>query len=114
MGPEAETEMRVEQELIQTKRRRGIMLKFVRQGHEAQLSRMDDFEMFAMMQMLGQNMGRDQVLTMLQDLQMLGYLNFRHATNEITGRLEISEIELTAAGLGIVMRRKSNDDVLVD
>ena len=106
--------MSSERELIQTKRRRGIMLKFVRQGHEAQLSRMDDFEMYAMMQELGQSMGRDQVLTMLQDLQLLGYLNFRQAMNGITGRIEISEIELTASGLGIVTRRKSNDDVLVD
>lgn len=106
--------MSSERELIQTRRRRGIMLKFVRQGHEAQLSRMDDFEMFAMMQMLGQSMGRDQVLTMLQDLQLLGYLNFRQSANEITGRMEISDIELTASGLGIVTRRKSNDDVLVD
>lgn len=103
-----------EHELIQTKRRRGIMLKLVRQGHEQQLARMDDFEMYAMMQMLGQNMGRDQVLTMLQDLETLGYLKFRAARNEITGRVEISEIELTAAGVGLVIKRKSNDDVLVD
>ena len=60
--------MSAERELIQAKRRRGIILKPVRQGHEAQMSRMDDFEVYAMMQELGQSVGRDQVLTLLQDL----------------------------------------------
>jgi hypothetical protein len=106
--------MNAGQEMVQTMRRRGTLLKLVRQGHEAQLSRMDDFEAFAMMQELGHNMGRDQVLTMLQDLQILGYLNFRQGANEKTGQTEIAEIELTAKGLGLVIRRKSNDDVLID
>lgn len=86
----------------------------VRQGHEAQLSRMDDLEVFAMMQELGHSMGRDQVLTMLQDLRVLGYLSFVAKMNEISGRIEISQIELTAAGLGLIVRRKSNDEVLID
>ncbi len=106
--------MNTERELILTKRRRGILLKLVRQGHEAQLSRMDDFEVFAILQELGHSMGRDQVLTMLQDLQLLGYLNFKQKVNDITGRIEVRDIELTATGLGVVLRRKSNDDVLVD
>jgi len=106
--------MNAERELIQTRRRRGTMLKFVRQGHEAQLSRMDDFEVFAMMQELGHTMGRDQVITMLQDLKVLGYLDFKQKVNELSGRTEISEIELTAMALGVVIRRKSNDDVLID
>jgi hypothetical protein len=103
-----------ERELILTRRRRGIILKLVRQGHEAQLSRMDDFEVFAVMQELGQNVGRDQVLTLLQDLETLEYLSFNQKTNEISGRKEISEIALTAKGLGLVVRRKSNDEVLID
>ncbi len=106
--------MSAERELILTRRRRGIILKLVRQGHEAQLSRMDDFEVFAMMQELGQSVGRDQVLTLLQDLQTLDYLDFNQKTNEISGRKEISEISLTAKGLGLVVRRKSNDEVLID
>ena len=106
--------MSAERELIQTRRRRGLILKFVRQGHEAQLSRMDDFEVFAMMQEIGVTMGRDQVLTMLQDLQVLGYLDFKSKVNDLTGRTEISEIQLTAQGLGFMVRRKSNDDVLID
>ena len=111
---EVERHMSAERELILTKRRRGIVLKLVRQGHEAQLPRMDDFEVFAMLQELGHSVGRDQVLTMLQDLLMLGYLGFHQKTNEITGRIEVSGIELTATGLSVVLRHKSNDDVLVD
>jgi len=103
-----------ERELVLVRRRRGIILKLVRQGHEAQLSRMDDFEVFAMMQELGQSVGRDQVLTLLQDLQILEYLDFHQRTDEMTGRKVITEIALTAKGLGLVGRRKSNDDVLLD
>lgn len=103
-----------DRELVQTKRRRGTMLKLIRQGHEEQMSRMDDVEMLAMMQLLGQSMGTDQVVTMLQDLQVLGYIRFLQKVSERSGRIEISEIELTAQGLGVVVRRKSNDDVLVD
>jgi len=103
-----------ERELVLVRRRRGIILKLVRQGHEAQLSRMDDFEVFAMMQELGQSVGRDQVLTLLQDLQILEYLDFHQRTDEMTGRKVITEIALTAKGLDLVGRRKSNDDVLLD
>ena|ERR1035437_7950268 len=104
--------MSTERELIQAKRRRGIILKLVRQGHESQLPRMDDFEAFAMMQELGQSVGRDQVLTLLQDLHVLEYLCFKSSTNERTGCIELSQIELSAVGLRFVTRGKSNDDVL--
>lgn len=103
-----------DRELIQTRRRRGMMLKLIRQGHEEQLARMDDVEMLAMMQLLGQSMGSDQVITMLQDLQVLGYVRFKQSTNERTGRVALFEIELTAQGLGAVIRRKSNEDLLLD
>lgn len=101
-----------ERELILARRRRGIILKLVRQGHEAQMPRMDDFEVFAMMQQLGQSVGRDQVLTILQDLEVLDYLTFKSTHNEITGRVELSLISLTAKGLRFVSAGKSDDDVL--
>lgn len=103
-----------EREYIQAKRRRGTMLKLVRQGHEAQLHRMDDFEMWCMLQELGQQMGRDQVVTMVQDLGVLGYLKFKQDANEYSGRTEISQIELSPVGLAFVIRHKSNDDILID
>jgi predicted ArsR family transcriptional regulator len=101
-----------ERGLIQARRRRGIILKLVRQGHENQFSRMDDFEVWAMLQKLGQTVGRDQVVTLLQDLQVLDYIDFKSQTNEITGRVELSMIQLTATGLRFVTAGRSNDDVL--
>jgi hypothetical protein len=101
-------------ELVQIRRKRGIILKLVRYGHEQQMSRMDDYEVWCILQDMGYNLGRNQVLTMLQDLQVLGYLRFEQEVNECTGRTEIKQIELTPAGIGLVTRRKSNEDVLFD
>lgn len=106
--------MATEQEWIQTKRRRGNMLKLIRQGHEAQLERMDDFEMAKMMQALGANMSQRQVLTMLQDLLVLGYVSFSQRFCEVLERVVAEEIILTALGLALVIRRKDNDEVLFD
>jgi len=103
-----------EQELIQTKRRRGNMLKFVRQGHEAQLERMDDYQMAKMMQDIGSRMSQRQVLTMLQDLQVLGYVTFSQHFCEFKERMVAEEIMLTAAGLALATRRQDNDEVLFD
>jgi hypothetical protein len=104
--------MITEQELRQTKRRRGNMLKFIRQGHEKQLDRMDDLMMQAMMQDIGSNMSQRQVMTMLQDLQVLGYVTFRQSFSEELERYAAEEIMLTAAGLAIVTRRRDNDEVM--
>jgi hypothetical protein len=102
----------VERRLIQAQRRRGIILKLVREGHENQLSRMDDFEVWAVLQKMGQTMGREQVVTLLQDLRVLNYLDFRQSVNEYSGRTELTQIELTAAGLRFMTAGRSNDDVL--
>jgi hypothetical protein len=104
--------MEADRKLIQARRRRGIILKMVREGHENQLSRLDDFEAWAVLQKMGQTLGRDQVVTLLQDLQVLDYLDFKQTINEITGRVELSQIVLTAVGLRFVTQGKSNDDVL--
>ena len=104
--------MEADRRVIQTRRRRGIILKLVREGHENQLSRLDDFEVWAVLQRMGQTLGRDQVLTLLQDLEVLDYLDFKRASNEYTGRIELSQIVLTANGLRFVTQGRSNDDVL--
>jgi len=104
--------MEAELREIQARRRRGIILKLVREGHENQLSRMDDFEVWAVLLKMGQTVGRQQVVTLLQDLQVLDYIDFKTRTDEETGRVELSQIVLTAAGLRFYTRRQSNDDVL--
>ena len=106
--------MNVERELIQIRRRRGNMLKFIRQGHEGQFDRMDDFEMWQMMQDIGSNMSQRQVLTMLQDLQVLGYITFKQSFSQQKERMVAEEIMLTAVGLGITTRRRNNEEVLFD
>jgi hypothetical protein len=101
-----------ERRAILAQRRRGIILKLVREGHENQLSRMDDFEVWAVLQKMGQTLGRDQVVTLLQDLEVLEYVAFKSKCNEFSGRIELSQIELTAVGLRFMTAGKSNDDVL--
>lgn len=101
-----------ERKLVLARRRRGIILKLIREGHEAQLSRLDDLETWTMLLKMGQTMGRDQVVTLLQDLQVLDYIDFKSSMNEISGRIELSQIELTAAGLRFMTAGRSNDDVL--
>jgi hypothetical protein len=56
--------------------------------------------------------GRQQVVTLLQDLQVLDYLDFKSIADEESGRVQLSQIVLTAAGLRFCTRRQSNDDVL--
>ena len=96
---------------ILAQRRRGIILKLVREGHENQLSRMDDFEVWAVLQKMAQVLGRDQVVTLLQDLEVLEYITYRSKANEFSGRTEITQIELTALGLRFMTAGRSNDEV---
>jgi hypothetical protein len=101
-----------ERKLVLARRRRGIILKLVREGHENQLPRMDDFEMWTMLLQMGQAVGRDQVVTLLQDLSVLDYIEYKSKMNDISGRVELSQVQLTASGLRFVTAGRSNDDVL--
>jgi hypothetical protein len=106
--------MNADQEIVQTKRRRGNMLKFIRQGHEAQFQRMDDFEMHAMMQDVGSNMSLRQVMTMLQDLQAFELITFRQRFDQQRERQVAEEIMLSPLGISLVTRRKNTDEILFD
>ena len=106
--------MSTEAEIRLMKRRRGTVLKSVRQGHEQQMHRMDDFDVWSMMQDLGMQMGRKAVLTMLQDLCVLGYIQYTQTFDEENARARLSEIVLTSQGAAITIRRQSNDEVLFD
>lgn len=98
--------------LTRMRRQRGIILKLVREGHENQLSRLDDFEVWTILLKMSQTVGREQTLTLLQDLCVLGYVEFKQSMNEINGQIELSQIQLTALGLRFVSAGRSNDDVL--
>jgi hypothetical protein len=107
-------DMGPEQEMLQTKRRRGNMLKFIRQGHERQMERMDDFLMAKMMSATGAHMSQKQVLTMLQDLHVLGFISFNQHFCEERERMVAEEIVLTAVGLALVTRRRDVDEIVFD
>jgi len=107
----SQSELEADRRLLQMRRRRGFILKQVRAGHENQLSRLDDFELWALCLKVGQTLGRDQVVTFLQDLEVLGYLDFKTTYNEYSGRVELSQIELTAMGLRFMVAGISNEDV---
>jgi hypothetical protein len=97
-------------ELI-ARRRRGIILKLIRENHEDQAQRYTDGELWAMLLKIGQTVGRLQVVTLLQDLQVLDYIDFKGHTDEDDGHTYLTDIMLTAAGLRFYTRHKSNDDV---
>jgi len=97
---------------IQARRRRGIILKLVREGHENQMSRMDDFELWAILLKMGQTVGRQQVVTLLQDLQVLDYLGLQIDRGRRIRARPIEPDCAHRAGLRFCTRRQSNDDVL--
>jgi hypothetical protein len=101
-------------ELI-VRRRRRIILDLIRQNHEKlQEDRYTDSDLWAMLLKIGVTVGRFQVITILQDLQVLDYVDFKTTIDDETGRRYLTEIVLTAAGLRFYTRRKSNDDVAFD
>ena len=89
------------------------MLKLIRQNHEEQSERLDDFALAKVMSTLW-HMSQRQVLTMLQDLQIFGLVNFKQSFCNIRERTVAQEIMLTAAGVGLVNRRQDTDEVLFD
>jgi hypothetical protein len=99
------------QQLAQLKTRRGFILKQIRIGHENQLHRLTDVELHAIMQDSGFHISLFQTRTMLQDLKQLGYIDFREEWSEEVGCMELRDIILSAEGLRLYIRRKSNDDV---
>lgn len=88
------------------------MLKFIRQGHEKQLDRMNDSLLQEMMRDIGSNMSARQTMTMLQDLQVLNYVTFAQSFSDELERYIAEEIMLTPAGLAVVARRKDNDELM--
>ena len=104
-------QMEVERRELLARRRRGIILKLIRENHEDQAQRYTDSELWAMLLKIGQTVGRTQVVTLLQDLQVLDYVDFKNRLDEEDGTMRLTEIMLTATGLRFYIRHKSNEDV---
>jgi hypothetical protein len=103
--------LEAERKEILARRRRGIILKLIRENHEGQEQRYTDGELWAMLLRIGQTVGRAQVVTLLQDLQVLDYVDFTSKMDEEDGRIRLTEIMLTPVGLRFYTRHKSNEDV---
>ena len=57
--------------------------------------------------------GRKEIIQSIATKRLkLDYIDFKTAVNEITGRVELSQIALTPLGLRFYTRRQSNEDVL--
>lgn len=102
-----------EMQTNQVKRYRGVVLQFVYTNHREQLARMDDVALWGLMLDMGYGVGQNNVLTLLQDLSDRGYLSFNEKLNRVTGRTEISKIQITPGGRDLVERTREDAAVLI-
>ena len=102
-----------ENQAAKNRRYRGAILQMIHTNREDQMSRMDDLEVWGLLQDLNFELGQNQTLTLLQDLGARGYIQFEQKKNRITGRAELSKIELTPAGCDLVERIKTDPSILV-
>jgi hypothetical protein len=80
------------------KRLRGQILELVSENHQAQRTRLELITLWGVLVRLGFDVGRDDVITLLQDLREREYLRFDSAKDKWSNRVEISKIEITPAG----------------
>jgi hypothetical protein len=80
------------------KRLRGQILELVSENHQAQRTRLELITLWGVLVRLGFDVGRDDVITLLQDLREREYLRFDSTKDKWSNRVEISKIEITPAG----------------
>ena len=95
------------------KRWRGVIVELVYDGHRKQESRLDDLTLWGLMRDLLHDVSQSDVLTMLQDLKKMGFVDFRQERNNFSGEVRIREIELTGQGLLLAEREGSHPLVRV-
>jgi hypothetical protein len=93
------------------KRWRGLILELVYDGHIKQESRMDDLALWGFMRDLGQDVGQNDVRTLLQQLSEMKYLRFVSQKNDVTNETRMYEIEILRGGILLV--EKEDKDALV-
>ena len=89
-------------DVAQMKRLRGAILTLVYTGHRDQRSRLDDVALWGLMQDLQFDVGQDDVITLLQDLEERELLSFKEKKNRLNNRTEISLIQITPKGRDLV------------
>lgn len=84
------------------KRTRAVIVELLQNRHSEQKSRPDHVLMWHMLNDLGCDVGENDVLTLLQDLQDRGYVNYREDKDRRTRRVDISQIQLTPKGRDLI------------
>ncbi len=80
------------------KRVRGVIVDVLYTRHAAQLHRVDHVALWHILIDLGCDVGENDVLTQLQDLQERGYVTYVEKRDRRTRRVDISTIQLTVRG----------------
>ena len=80
---------------------RGVIVELIRRNHLQQESRLEYVYLCDMLRtIVGNDVGLNDVLTMLQDLKTSGYVDYKVERDEWNRqRLAIKEIELTSRGV---------------
>ena len=96
---------------IAARQLRGLILTLVYVNHRRQGSRLTSTVIRGTLQREGYQFSRNDVLTMIQDLQDRDYLRYKQMRDS-DGRMFIFEIEITAQGRDVVDGYKADPVVL--
>jgi hypothetical protein len=94
-------------------RLRGVILELVFGNHCRQESRLDHLIIWGTLSSMQFGVGRNEVLTALQDLRDREYIRFQEHRDDDTGRTSISKIEITPRGRDLVEKIGPKDPAIL-
>ncbi len=92
---------------------RGVILKLLCDNHDKQEHRLNLTLLHAMLTRLGHDLGRDALVTLVQNLKDRGYLTYEELRNRRTWELDIIHIQVTPAGVDLVEETRTDPAVEV-
>jgi hypothetical protein len=81
---------------------RGVILQLVSENHLGQNHRLTLTVLHAALSRLGYSLGRNELVTLMQNLNDRGYLGYKELRDKDTWRLDMIEIQITPAGVDVV------------
>jgi hypothetical protein len=90
--------MGMQPDVAQNKRTRGVIIDVLYNRHAAQQHRVDHVVLWHVLTDLGCDVGENDVLTQLQDLQDRGYVKYEEKKDRRTNRVDIFKVQLTSRG----------------
>jgi hypothetical protein len=84
------------------RRLRGLLLRLIYENHERQKHRLDDLTLWGALDRLHFDTGRDEIRTLLQDLQERDCISFTPDRNLDTGKVALRQIMLRPRGRDLV------------